>query len=184
VVGDEMESYSHSSLGVTQPVFSEVGLEPPSDIGACIDNVKVYIEGHLHEPLSLSKLAQSGGFSVYYFARRFKQFTGLSPKQYVLRKRLEHAYTLLRQGRTTVSEVAYQTGFTDQSHLVRYFKKCWGLTPKEVLDAESTSQLLANDVAMTHSREHGSNTLIDLSVRKIELPLFSSSLNVCLNHLS
>jgi AraC-like DNA-binding protein len=184
VVGDEMESYSHSSLSVTQPAFSEQGLEPLNDIEACIENVKVYIEGHLHEPLSLSNLAQSGGFSVYYFARRFKQYTGLSPKQYVLRKRLEHAYKLLRQGCTTVSEVAYQTGFTDQSHLVRYFKKCWGLTPKEVLDAESNSQLLADNIDMTHSREYGSNTLIDLSVRKIELPLFSSSLHVCLNHLS
>jgi AraC-like DNA-binding protein len=105
-----------------------------------IETVKGYIHTHLHEPLGLSELAAGCGFSIYYFARRFKQVTGLSPKQYVLTKRLEWAYTLLAQGNVTVSDVAHQTGFTDQSHLVRYFKKQWGITPKELV-----TQSLATD---------------------------------------
>jgi AraC family transcriptional regulator len=88
-----------------------------------------YIEQNLHERISLADLALQGGLSLYYFARRFKDITGASPKQYILSKRLERAYLLLSQGDVSVSEVAYQTGFTDQSHLVRYFKKYWGLTP-------------------------------------------------------
>jgi AraC family transcriptional regulator len=127
-----MDSYTYDTTASSFYTYPA-----PSDIYAYTQQVKGYIEGHLHEPLSLSELAKNGGFSVFYFARRFKQYTGLSPKQYVLRKRLERAYTLLRQGQTTVSEVAYQTGFTDQSHLVRYFKKCWGQTPKEVLKPAS-----------------------------------------------
>jgi AraC-like DNA-binding protein len=94
-----------------------------------VEAVKAYIEEHLYEPLSLSDLALRGGFSMYYFARRFKELTGLSPKQYILNKRLERAHLLLSQGTLTVSDIAYQTGFTDQSHLVRYFKKMWGMTP-------------------------------------------------------
>jgi AraC-like DNA-binding protein len=129
-----MESYSvHSSDPASRYPQHHLA---PTDIQAGIEGVRNYIQTHLHEPLSLTELAASSGFSVYYFARRFKQATGLSPKQYVLRQRLERAHTLLCQGRVTVSEVAYQTGFTDQSHLVRYFKKCWGKTPKEVLESE------------------------------------------------
>jgi AraC-like DNA-binding protein len=95
-----------------------------------VETAKHYIEQHLHESIRLSDLALQGGLSLYYFARRFKDVTGLSPKQYILGKRLERAHLLLLQGNYSVSEVAYQTGFTDQSHLVRYFKKYWGLTPK------------------------------------------------------
>jgi AraC-like DNA-binding protein len=94
-----------------------------------VATAKHYIEEHLHEPIRLSDLALQGELSLYYFARRFKDITGASPKQYILGKRLERAYLLLSQGDFSVSEVAYQTGFTDQSHLVRYFKKYWGLTP-------------------------------------------------------
>ncbi len=102
-----------------------------------VETAKDYIEEHLHEPISLSDLALQGGLSLYYFARRFKDITGASPKQYILSKRLERAYLLLSQDTYSVSEVAYQTGFTDQSHLVRYFKKYWGLTPKALRDYRS-----------------------------------------------
>jgi AraC-like DNA-binding protein len=147
-----MNNYS-IRYNITQPSFSQEYLSPSSDIQTCIEKVKVYIETHLHEPLSLNELASSGGFSIYYFARRFKQSTGLSPKQYVLRKRLEYAYLLLGRGHTTVSEVAHQTGFTDQSHLVRYFKKCWGQTPREVLDAEAVPPLTATEFNATQYTE-------------------------------
>lgn len=146
-----MESFSLISGVTTQPALPQHMLAAPGEIGACIEKVIAYIENHLHEPLSLSDLAGSGGFSVYYFARRFKQSTGLSPKQYVLRKRLECAYRLLCQGQVTVSEVAHQTGFTDQSHLVRYFKKCWGQTPRQVLDADTACPLFIQ----AHDPEQG-----------------------------
>jgi AraC family transcriptional regulator len=139
-----MDSYGFSQGSLE--TFSR-GLTVSCDIQTHIEWAQLYILEHLREPLSLAVL--SGGFSVYYFARRFKQYTGLSPKQYVLKKRLEHAYNLLCQGQTTVSDVAYQTGFTDQSHLVRYFKKCWGQTPKEVLEAEQKEQdFTRQDIAL------------------------------------
>jgi AraC-like DNA-binding protein len=114
-----------------------------------VETAKNYIEEHLHESISLSDLALQGGLSLYYFARRFKDVVGLSPKQYILTKRLERAYLLLAQGNLSVSEVAYQTGFTDQSHLVRYFKKYWGLTPnalRHTVQRETTPQPLEVNV--------------------------------------
>jgi AraC-like DNA-binding protein len=124
-----MESYYHGLETSSVPYkFNE-----PFKSQSLLEHVataKDYIEEHLHERISLADLALQGGLSLYYFARRFKDVTGASPKQYILMKRLERAHLLLSQENVSVSEVAYQTGFTDQSHLVRYFKKYWGLTPK------------------------------------------------------
>jgi AraC-like DNA-binding protein len=116
--------------GVMLPQTIQTGSPKPRGLLEHVETVKTYIAEHLYEPLNLSDLALRGGFSVYYFARRFKEITGVSPKQYILSKRLQQAYILLAQGNLTVSDIAYQTGFTDQSHLVRYFKKYWGMTPK------------------------------------------------------
>lgn len=139
-----MESYYHVSETRTIPYK----LNEPFKSQSLLEHVAVakdYIEEHLHEPISLADLALQGGLSLYYFARRFKDVTGASPKQYILMKRLERAHLLLSQGDVSVSEVAYQTGFTDQSHLVRYFKKYWGLTPnalRHTVQQETTRQPL------------------------------------------
>jgi AraC-like DNA-binding protein len=117
-----------------------------------VATAKHYVEEHLHERISLSDLARQGGLSLYYFARRFKDITGASPKQYILGKRLERAHLLLSQGNISVSEVAYQTGFTDQSHLVRYFKKYWGLTPQALRHSINREAVSENQPLEAHAR--------------------------------
>ncbi|HEX2912417.1 MAG TPA: AraC family transcriptional regulator [Chloroflexia bacterium] len=89
-----------------------------------------FIEAHLHEELSLQCLAQQTGLSAYHFARLFRQATGESPHQYVLRLRLARARLLLKKSDLPISQVALEAGFADQSHFSRVFKSYLGSTPR------------------------------------------------------
>ena len=103
---------------------------------AAIRAVCEYIEAHLSQPLGLAELAQVASSSVATLARQFKQATGLTPHQYVLRRRLERARALLQEGANSVAQVAYITGFADHSHLVRSFQRQYGLRPGDLLPAK------------------------------------------------
>ncbi len=92
--------------------------------------VKEFIQENISESLSLSELAEVIGFSEYHFARLFRQSTGYSPHQFVLRKRIERAQQLLIHTRLSISQIAIETGFTHQSHLTQAFKRQMGITPK------------------------------------------------------
>lgn len=89
-----------------------------------------YINSHLEQDLSLGELAGLVQMSSHYFCQLFKQSTGITPHQYVIRCRVERAKELLLKGKLTVSEIAATVGFADQSHLHRYIKRLLGVTPR------------------------------------------------------
>ena len=89
-----------------------------------------YINAHLERSLSLNELAQVVQMSPGYFSRLFKQSTGFTPHQYLIRCRVKRARELLCQRKLTIAEVAYQVGFANQGHLNYHFKRLTGITPK------------------------------------------------------
>jgi AraC family transcriptional regulator len=89
-----------------------------------------FILAHLNQDLSLETLAQQVGFSSYHFARLFRQATGESPHQFVLRQRIERAKRLLRETDMPLTHVALESGFASQSHLTQAFKRHLNLTPR------------------------------------------------------
>jgi AraC-like DNA-binding protein len=91
-----------------------------------------YIEGHLDEKLRLDGLAALTGLSTDHFARAFHQSVGVPPHAYLLRRRLEHVEHMLRETRAPLSEIALATGFADQSHLARHFRRWAGMSPRQV----------------------------------------------------
>lgn len=103
-----------------------VGGLPQHKLKQAID----YIQEHLSENISLEAMANHIDISGYHFCRLFKQSTGFSPYQYVIKQRVERAKQLLRQGKMSISEIAIACGFTHQSHLNRHFKRITGATPK------------------------------------------------------
>ncbi len=92
-----------------------------------------YIYVHLDSDLSLKELGTVVQMSPHYFSQLFKETTGITPHQYVIRCRIERAKNLLQQGKLSIAEIAKQVGFVDQSHLHRYFKRLVGITPKSFL---------------------------------------------------
>jgi AraC-like DNA-binding protein len=92
-----------------------------------------YIQAHLDEEICLDAIASELGFSRYYFCRLFKQSTGFSPYQYVIRCRIELAKQLLKKGDESIAEIALACGFSHQSHLHRHFKRLTGFTPQKFI---------------------------------------------------
>lgn len=91
-----------------------------------------YINNHLDQNLSLAELAALVQISPHYFSHWFKQSTGISPHQYVIKCRVERAKQLLLQGEHTITEIALCVGFANQGHLNRHFKRFFGVNPKQM----------------------------------------------------
>jgi AraC family transcriptional regulator len=111
-----------------QSIRSYTGGLPNHKLQQAID----YIQAHLAEEISLSAIASELGMSQYYFARLFKQSTGYSPYQYLIKCRIERAQELLMHTQH-IANVALQVGFASQSQFGRHFKRLTGVTPKQFL---------------------------------------------------
>lgn len=89
-----------------------------------------YIHAHLFESLSLEQISQQASLSKYHFLRLFRRQFGMTPHQYVLNCRLNHARTALAAG-VQLDDVVHAFGFADLSHLNRRFKPVFGMTPRQ-----------------------------------------------------
>lgn len=105
-----------------------------------LDRVLTYINRHLGEGLPIAAMAREASISPYHFIRLFKASMGLPPHQYVLKSRLLRAKEMLCTGEFRVAEAAYESGFCDQSHLTRHFRKFFGFTPKALLKNRRLAQ--------------------------------------------
>jgi len=92
--------------------------------------VFAYIEDNLAANVSLGDLAAVVGLSVSHFKILFREAVGLSPHQYLIKRRVERARSLLSEGELSIGQIALQTGFVDQSHLGRHVQRTFGVSPR------------------------------------------------------
>ena len=93
-----------------------------------INQIVSYINNHYNEDLNLEHLADQFYLSKYYLSHQFKQFTGLSLYQFIMKKRLTIARNMLMQGKT-VTEAYTECGFNDYSNFLKVFKREFGEKP-------------------------------------------------------
>jgi len=91
------------------------------------------MDEHLDADLSVELLAREVGLSPAHFSRAFKESTGRAPHRYLLTLRLEKARRLLEGAAPVLADIAQRSGFSDQAHLTRLFKREYGVTPGAVL---------------------------------------------------
>jgi AraC-like DNA-binding protein len=96
-------------------------------------NLKDFMLANFYKPLSVEDYAYLTGRSLSTFNRDFKRQFGMSPKQWLVDKRLEKAHELLATHRQSVSEVALEVGYEDFSHFIKVFHKKYGVSPKQFL---------------------------------------------------
>ena len=89
-----------------------------------------YIRERYKDPISLDDLATVSGLSRYHLARGFASAFGLPPHAFQVHVRVEKARSLLACG-VSPATVAADTGFADQSHLIRHFRRINGITPRQ-----------------------------------------------------
>ena len=95
-----------------------------------IERIRIFIEEHYWKCFSLADIAQIIYLNPFYLLRTFSQILGVPPHIYQQQVRIRHAKQLLAQ-KVPIAEVASHTGFVDQSHFTRVFKKIVGMTPGE-----------------------------------------------------
>lgn len=94
-------------------------------------NICKYINAHCTENLSLDELAGLAGFSKYHFSRLFHEFSGVSFYDYLMKRRILHAESLLCDPNLSIIDIAMQSGFNSMSSFNRNFRKIKKCTPKE-----------------------------------------------------
>lgn len=106
-----------------RPLLRETGHEHEA-----VWRVRDYLESCYNQNISLEELAQIANLSQFHFLRVFRRQIGLPPHSYLTQVRVQRAKRLLAAG-WPIAFVASETGFVDQSHLTRHFKRLVGVTP-------------------------------------------------------
>jgi AraC-like DNA-binding protein len=92
--------------------------------------LKEIIQDHIDTNLSLKEISKNLEINASYLSREFsKYFEDLSFGEYIRKQRIEKARELMQSGKYTLTEIGYLTGFSDQSHFTRIFKKHTGKNP-------------------------------------------------------
>lgn len=93
-----------------------------------IRQIRQYIHEHYHEDIKLDDLAALVHWNSFYMLRVFREAVGLPPHAYLENVRIREAQNLLKSS-LSLAEIAYQTGFSSQSHFTTTFKRLIGVTP-------------------------------------------------------
>jgi AraC family transcriptional regulator len=113
--------------------YGDVAIANPSSPGKLsswqLRRVLDFMAVHLGDDPTIAELAQQCGLSSGYFSRAFRQTVGVTPHQWLVRKRVERARALLLGSALGLAEIAVMCGFVDQSHFTRVFAKFEGNSP-------------------------------------------------------
>ena len=96
-----------------------------------LQNICEYINCNYASNITLDEIAERSGFNKYYINRQFKTFTGETIYKYLSRIRIKNADLQLVGDKTSITEIACNTGFYTTSSFIRMFRKFHNCTPSE-----------------------------------------------------
>lgn len=120
---------------LSEEIFSILGDYENSLSEHALGRIVEYIDIHMDGDLSLTNLAAIGGFNASYLSRLFKQVHNESISDYVLKKRMELAKTLLSDKQDKIQEIGERIGYNSSNSFSRAFKGYTGLSPIEYREA-------------------------------------------------
>jgi len=95
------------------------------DVGA----IQAWMQAHLHEPVTLTMLAEVAGMEKFHFARTFRRLTGQAPLAHFQHRRMARACEWLDAGEEQVGEIALRLGYSDPHYFSRQFRQVIGMAP-------------------------------------------------------
>lgn len=108
---------------------NQIAIRSSNQDPCIVRKAKEFIAGHLHEPLSLARVAAAVHVSPFYFCKLFHRSGDVTFKEYVSRARVERAKQLLLDPNKRVSEVCFEVGFNSLTSFNRVFHVVTGMTP-------------------------------------------------------
>lgn len=103
---------------------------PPREKDRLLIACKDYIDSHFMEELTVEKLAERSHMSISGFAHQFKKIFGFPPIQYIIRRRIGQAQTLLITTDLSITEVSVRVGYDNISYFNNQFKRFAGMSPQ------------------------------------------------------
>lgn len=97
--------------------------------------IKNYLDANYAENITLDTLASLTHMNKYYMAHAFASYTGLSPINYLIQKRVQEGKSLLESTTLSIAQVSETLGFSSQSYFSQAFKKATGKTPIQYRNA-------------------------------------------------
>ena len=95
-----------------------------------VSSMMSFIERNFMNPISLGEIIKKGHMSLSTANRAFREAISMTPINYLIKVRMEHAAKLLRSGSGTVGEVAMRCGFKDSNYFSKQFKQFMGKSPR------------------------------------------------------
>ncbi|BCJ93869.1 hypothetical protein acsn021_14380 [Anaerocolumna cellulosilytica] len=127
---NSVQSLTYIALDILDRISGLLLNEEEASNEFLLQDIKEYMNEHLHEDISLQDVADKMFFSTVYFSRFFKKQTGETFSNYLLRIRMEQAVKLLEKN-LKVTEISEACGYHDSSYFTRIFKEYYKYTPKD-----------------------------------------------------
>ncbi|MCH2205185.1 MAG: AraC family transcriptional regulator [Lentisphaerales bacterium] len=120
-----------------------------------------YLENHLKQEITVGDMADKMGYSESHFRALFRKVSNLSPVQFLQHLRIETAQWLIREGRLSLTEIAFEVGFNSSQYFSNCFKKQIGLSPREYRTA----------LNKTHTKETVHDQMTTIQVMDMHFPV-------------
>jgi AraC family transcriptional regulator len=131
---DELYPESSAAFLLTH-VLSHYGTGSPAPVGVGREDARVrtaieFMRDNLHLPVSLADMAGSTGLSTYHFLRVFRASTGVPPRRFLTRMRIDVARRRLEDSDLSVTDIAQLSGFSSASQFSTAFRRETGMAPR------------------------------------------------------
>lgn len=105
-------------------------------IGNKVYQILRYIDGNISEKLTVKKIAEQFFYSSNYVSHLFKEKMGIPLQEYIVQEKMKYAWSLLLEGKMSLSEIAEMSGYSSVQSFCKIFKKYTGYTPMDIKQAE------------------------------------------------
>ena len=116
---------------LSEKIFDIMGVTEDNLGSMALDRLVTYIDAHLYDDLTLTRLAEISGFNSSYLSRLFKKKKNMTISDYILEKRMDAAQRLLRTTNEKISEISVKTGYLSPHSFARTFRNYTGVSPQE-----------------------------------------------------
>ncbi len=117
-----------------QAAHSIVYRDEEAPLPPIVQELHKLLDSHLEKKIDFALINKEIPYSQAYMVRLFKKHMGITPHEYILKRRLETAQLLLRHSTLSIKEIAERLVFSDQYHFSNYFKKSTGMSPSQFRD--------------------------------------------------